>query len=413
MSIRICLVSSFPPVKGGEAWYAQNFVSAIDTYLANEISEIHVLSHFEGKTLNPYENNGKVHVYRLYDSLDFISRNIAFLRIFRKIIRIRPDVVHLEYSAIPFGRYGGFLGESLFLLFLLLKMLHIPIYVTLHSLMLPDQVQERAFERVKNKALAVLAKRYFIGFTHYFGRMVQTLFLLVNTKNSKLIRRFCIAYDLSSSHVKEEVHGIWIDKGLTYSEAKQNSKRIVCLGIMFPNKGYEYAIEAMKIVLQKHPTSSLIIAGSYPPTNHDEGKKYIEKLRNTVKNHRLGDAVTIEERYLSDDEFVQYIKTATIVLLPYSRSIASSGIMHLAMIYKIPVILAGSGLSFEELSDFVPVVPPMNSEALAKEITNILGSEDYCTRIVEKYEGFLENHDWAVVSKTIFREYSNRIYSRK
>ena len=412
MSIKICLVSSFPPVKGGEAWYAQNFVSAMDTYLANEISEIHVLSHFEGKTLNPYEINGKVHLYRLYNSLDFISRNIAFLRIFRKIIQIHPDVVHLEYSAIPFGRYGGFLGESLFFLFLMLKILRIPVYITLHSLMLPDQVEERAFERIKNKALSVLAKRYFIAFTHYFGRMAQTLFLLVNTKNSKLIQKFCMAYDLSPSLVKEEVHGIWIDKGLTYREVKQNSKKIVCLGIMFPSKGYEFGIEAMKLVLQKHPTSSLIIAGSYPPTNYGEGRKYIEKLRNIVKNHRLEDAVTIEERYLSDDEFVQYIKTAAIVLLPYSRSVASSGIMHLAMMHKIPLILAGSGLSFEELSDFVPVVPPMNSEALAKEIISILGSVDYRTRIVEKYEGFLANHDWAVVSKTIFREYSNRIYSK-
>lgn len=81
------------------------------------------------------------------------------------------------------------------------------------------------------------------------------------------------------------------------------------------------------------------------------------------------------------------------------------------MIYKIPVILAGSGLSFDELSDFIPVVPQMDSEALAKEIISILGSVDYCTRIVEKYKGFLAN-DWAVVSKTIFQEYRNKIYSR-
>jgi len=75
------------------------------------------------------------------------------------------------------------------------------------------------------------------------------------------------------------LQGIWIGEVSTYIGADQNSKRIVCLGIMFPSKGYEFAIEAMKFALQKHPISLLIIAGRYPPTNYNEGKKYIEKLR--------------------------------------------------------------------------------------------------------------------------------------
>jgi len=357
----------------------------------------------EGRESSYFEKKGKVQVFRLFDSLRF-SRNFAFVKIFLKIINIHPDLVHLQYSTIPNGRYGGLLGESLFILFLLLKIVRIPLYITFHSLWLPDQAEERIYEKTRKKFLSKLAKWYLKIFTYIFSRFPQKLFLLVNIRGSRLTQEFCRVYNIPHSNVKEEIHGAWVEKTPSGSEIKK-SNRMICLGVMNPSKGYEFTIKAMKQVLKKFPESSLIIAGSAPPTNYDEGRTYIETLCNIVKEYRLSNSVFIEDRYLSDDEFNEYLRTSAIVLLSYSRTVGGSGIMHKAMSYKIPIIATGSGLHFEELSEFISIVPPRNVDALASEIIKILGSEKYRTTLVKNYERYISEKDWSVVTKDIFNEY--------
>ena len=45
------------------------------------------------------------------------------------------------------------------------------------------------------------------------------------------------------------------------------------------------------------------------------------------------------------------IRNSDIILLPYSRVVGASGLLHLAIKYKVPVIISGSGALFEELED--------------------------------------------------------------
>jgi glycosyltransferase involved in cell wall biosynthesis len=389
---KICLISSFPPVKGGEATYARDFVRALGKYFPNEISEIHILTHTEGGKPNQSEKEGRVKVFRLFDSLDFLGRSFAFVKIFLKIMNVHPDLVHLQYSTIPKGRYGGLLGESLFILFLLLKLVHIPLYITLHSLWLPDQAEERIYEKTKNKIISKFGIWYLKIFTYLLSRFPQKLFLLVNIKCSKLAEEFCRAYHIPKSRIKK-------------------SNRLVCLGVLNPSKGYEFTIEAMRKVSKQFPESSLLIAGSAPPTNIEEGRMYIEKLRSMVKEYRLSESVVIEERYISDDEFNEYLTTSSIVILSYSRTVGASGIMYKAMTYRVPIIVTGSGLHFEELSQFISIVPPRNADALANEIIRILGSENYRTSIIRNYERHISDHDWSVVTKCNFEEYRKVVNS--
>jgi glycosyltransferase involved in cell wall biosynthesis len=403
--IRLCVITSFPPVKGGEATYAQDFVFAMERYFYNDIHEIYVLSHTEHRQSYKYEKKGKIHIFRIFDSLSFLSRNLAFLKLYIRILSIRPDIVHLEYSTIPNGRYGGLLGEPLILLLLLLRLISIPVYVTQHSVWLPEQVRERIYEKTKNKSLSSLSVIYLKIFTRFFGMMPNKLFLLVNLRNSKVTTKFAEEYRIPLHKIMEELHGVWVD--IDKRPITRQSKRVVCLGVINPSKGYEYMIEAMAFVIKKFPDSSLLIAGSPPPTNYEEGKKYIGKLRRVVNENGLSHWVTIEDRYLTDNEFVEYIKTAAIVVLPYSKVVGASGIMHLAMRYQIPVIVGGSGLLFEELSEFIPVIPPMNAIALADKIIHILGDKDYYLKIMDNYSRYLADHDWRVVTKDIFTAYKN------
>jgi hypothetical protein len=50
------------------------------------------------------------------------------------------------------------------------------------------------------------------------------------------------------------------------------------------------------------------------------------------------------------------IRNSDIILLPYSRVVGASGLLHLAIKYKVPIIISGSGALFEELEDIGTMV---------------------------------------------------------
>lgn len=387
----------------GESTYVQSYAYALETHLDDKISEIHVLSHDDGMGRKLSDIDGKkIKVYRLFDSKKFFSKNLSFIKIFRKIRQIRPDVVHFHYPPIPKSRFGGFLGEPLLILFLLLRMSNTPFIVTLHSIWCPDQVENRAFELTGNKILSKMAKHYFKMLMYFFGILPDKLLLMVTSKNSRLTQAFSDAYHIPPKKLKEELHGLTRINGQDETNRENYSKRIVCLGFIVPNKGYSYVINAMKRVLEKIPDASLVIAGS---TFSQEGKMYFKELRKLVSQNSLEKSVKLEERYLSQREFTDYVKNAGIVIVPYLRVLGVSGIMTLAITYKIPVIATSSGDLFEEISDIVSVIPPEDDLALAEEIIKILGSNENRMRVTGNFERYIANHEWAVVTMDNYQEY--------
>lgn len=401
------MVSSYPPNVGGESTYAYSYVRALEKYLTDQISEIHILSHKdEGYTDLQSNYRSKIRVYRLFDSSRSIGKQLGFLKIFRAIKRIHPDVVHIQYSPLPKGKYGGLIGEPLIILFLLLRLMRIPFFVTLHSIWLPEQAKARLLELTRNGILSHFAFHYFKTITYFLGIMPKKVFLLVARKDSAIVERFSKTYHIPSSRLREELHGIWWRDNEFSMISRKRSQNVVCLGIIRPSKGYEYALKAMRTVVEKLPHSSLIIAGK---AISDEGRNYISNLRSLVKEYSLDNVVTIEERYLSDSEFSDYVLAAGVVVLPYTRVVGASSILSFALSYRVPVILADSPPFFENLSDIVPVIPLYDHQALADEIIRVLDSEDYPVGLVKKYEKYALEHDWSVVVKNIYSEFRDAL----
>lgn len=397
------MVSSYPPVQTGESTYVQNYAYAVQKYLDKEITEIYILSHEEGaKKKSNNNDSNKIRVYRLFDSNKFLSKNLGFLKIFMKIREIRPDIIHFHYPPIPKSKFGGLLGEPLLPLFVLLRLTKTPFIVTLHSIWYPDEVEKRAYELSKNKILSKLAKQHFKVLMYLFGTLPDKLFIMVSSNNSKLTQAFSDAYHIPRKKLKEELHGLPRINELPKSGSERDSKRIVCLGFIVPNKGYSYVVMAMKKVLEKIPDASLVIAGSI---FSQEGKDYFKRLQNMVSENSLEKSIRLEERYLSENEFTQYIKGAGVVIVPYLRVLGVSGIMSLAISCRIPVIATCSGALFEEISDIVSVIPPGNDRAIADEIIRILSSKEYRLKITSNYERYIADHDWAVVARENYKEY--------
>jgi glycosyltransferase involved in cell wall biosynthesis len=411
--LKICIISSFPPNKGGESTYAFSYVRALENYLGNKIDQIHIIT-FNERNDEKEESKkiGKVTIHRIFSSCD-LSKHFSFFKLLRLILKLKPDFIHCEYSPTPFHNFGWLLGEPLLLLFIISKrVLGIPVLVTLHTIWLPPEVKQRSSELSKNLLVRSIITRYFVGFVKLFSKVVDKFYLLSNTDSRKMVNDFCSSYNIPPTKAGIELHGIWRSNDINnrvdlerVQRTQEANINIRCLGFINPYKGYEFAIFAMRDVKEAIPNALLTIAGDFTPNfAQHESKRYIEKLNEIIREENLNSVVKIVQKYLTEVEFQDYINTSDIILLPYSRVVAASGILHEAISKKIPVIVSGSGDLFNELTEFIPVIPAQNSELLGKEIIRICTSTEYQKKIISNYHEYIDTHDWEKIVIKVYND---------
>jgi glycosyltransferase involved in cell wall biosynthesis len=93
---------------------------------------------------------------------------------------------------------------------------------------------------------------------------------------------------------------------------------ISTFGLISRGKGLEYAIEAMRSVVKRHPeTLYLILGETHPVVRRREGESYRESLHAMVREYGLHYNVQLVDKYLDFDEVVSYLAATDIYLTPY------------------------------------------------------------------------------------------------
>jgi glycosyltransferase involved in cell wall biosynthesis len=93
---------------------------------------------------------------------------------------------------------------------------------------------------------------------------------------------------------------------------------ISTFGLINRGKGLEYAIEAMRDVVKRHPeTLYLILGETHPVVRRREGESYRESLQEMVREYGLQYNVQLIDKYLDFDELVSYLAATDIYLTPY------------------------------------------------------------------------------------------------
>jgi glycosyltransferase involved in cell wall biosynthesis len=93
---------------------------------------------------------------------------------------------------------------------------------------------------------------------------------------------------------------------------------ISTFGLISRGKGLEYAIEAMREVVKRHPeTLYLILGETHPVVRRQEGESYRESLIAMVRQYGLHYNVQLIDKYLDFDEVVSYLAATDIYLTPY------------------------------------------------------------------------------------------------
>ncbi len=93
---------------------------------------------------------------------------------------------------------------------------------------------------------------------------------------------------------------------------------ISTFGLINRGKGLEYAIEAMRAVVARHPeTLYLILGETHPVVRRYEGESYRESLQAMVHGCGLQYNVQLVDKYLDYDEIISYLGATDIYLTPY------------------------------------------------------------------------------------------------
>lgn len=202
------------------------------------------------------------------------------------------DVLCLQHE---YGIFGGKAGSHILAL---LSEVRMPVVTTLHTILSEPTVEQR---RVMDEI------------TRLSSRLI-----VMSRCGNELLR---------------EVHGVPADKidliphGIpTLPSSRASKKRlgvegmslILTFGLLSPDKGIEYVIDALPAVVARHPTTTYLVVGAtHPHVKEWHGEVYRRSLE--LRAHKLGMEahVVFHDRFVSASELAEFLSAADIYITPY------------------------------------------------------------------------------------------------
>jgi len=206
----------------------------------------------------------------------------------------KTDVLCVQHE---FGIYGGPAGNHLLAL---LKEVRMPVVTTLHTILHePENAQRLVMDELirRSDRLVVMAQ-----------------------KGAEIL---CQTYGTDPSKVDIIPHGIPDVPFAGSAEFKEQfgvggKTVLLTFGLLSPGKGIEYAIRAMPGIIRRHPDAVYLVLGAtHPHLIAREGEKYRTSLEDMADDLGVGENVVFFNRFVSNDDLVQFIGAADIYLTPY------------------------------------------------------------------------------------------------
>ncbi len=157
-------------------------------------------------------------------------------------------------------------------------------------------------------------------------------------------------------------------------------------------KGLDLLLDAWPRVLEQRPNARLVIAGD-PVNLPDARRAELERRADS-----LG-AIT-HFGYVPFEDVARYFAAADALVMPY-RAISQSGVLFLALALGLPVVATEVGALPEMLTsgESAVLVPPEDTQALARGVVDVLASEDLRARLRARGREVAADHSWESIAE--------------
>lgn len=204
------------------------------------------------------------------------------------------DAVSLQHE---FGIFGGEAGGHILML---LERLRVPIVTTLHTILAePTGAQRRVLDRIVALSSRIVT----------MSEMGRDLLLS--------------RYGVEADKLTVIAHGIPDFDFVEPDAAKARlgfSDRTVILtfGLLSPNKGIEFMIDAMPAVLAARPDAVYVVLGAtHPNLVRAEGEAYRERLAARAEELGIADRVVFLDRFVDRPTLLEHIAMCDVYVTPY------------------------------------------------------------------------------------------------
>ena len=93
---------------------------------------------------------------------------------------------------------------------------------------------------------------------------------------------------------------------------------ILTFGLLSPDKGIEYVIDALPAILARHPDTVYIVLGAtHPHVKERHGETYRLMLENRAQRLGVASSMIFHNRFVSQDELAEFLSAADIYITPY------------------------------------------------------------------------------------------------
>ncbi|MFZ4506095.1 MAG: glycosyltransferase family 4 protein [Fimbriimonas sp.] len=294
------------------------------------------------------------------------------------INRRNYDVLSIQHE---FGIFGGKAGSYLMNL---IRHTRVPVVTTLHTV-LPDPSNDQ--KEVMNELL------------HHSARIV--------VMSQRAVTYLLDVHGISPAKVDLIPHGIPVIPKASSQAFRAglgiDGPMILTFGLLSPDKGIQYAIEAMPKILAHSPKAVYIILGATHPTlKANSGEAYRESLVKLVTQLEIQESVRFIDRFVPTEELVEYLGAMDIYITPYlnPRQI-TSGTLAYAVGSGKAVISTPYAYAEELLADGRGMLVPFrDADAIAEAVIQIEGDHSFKEGLGLRAAEFGEKMVWPEVGRS-------------
>ncbi|MDX1984516.1 MAG: glycosyltransferase family 4 protein [Bryobacteraceae bacterium] len=338
---KIAFVGDHLPRKCGIATFTSDLLAAIaDAYPASECFSVSVNDIKGG-----YEYPEVVRFEIDEQDLSSYLRAADFLNI------SNVDIVCLQHE---FGIFGGTAGGHILAF---LRELRMPVVTTLHTVLREPRAEQR---RVMQELISLSTR--LVVMAERGRRMLQDI------------------YDAPEAKIDLIAHGIpdvgFVDP--TYFKDQFGVEgRIVILtfGLLSPNKGIEYVLNALPGILAEFPDVVYIVLGATHPNElREHGEAYRLSLEMLAKKNKVEKNVIFYNSFVELETLKEFIGAADLYVTPYlNEAQITSGTLAYTFGSGKAVISTPYWHAAELLAeDRGVLVPFADAGAIAREVTGLL-----------------------------------------
>ncbi|MEO0070262.1 MAG: glycosyltransferase family 4 protein, partial [candidate division WOR-3 bacterium] len=281
---KVAFIGTYIPRRCGIATFTADLCEAV----VQEAPELDCLVVALNDTPEGYQYPERVRFEVAQNNKDYYRQMAEFLNM------TRVDLTCLQHE---YGIFGGPAGSHILIA---LRRLRMPVVTTLHTVLAePDENQHQVLEEICriSERVVVMSERA--------ARFLKEIYQVPETKID-LIHHGIPDMPFVDPNYYKDLFGV------------EGRRVILTFGLLSPNKGIEYMIDALPAIVKRFPDVVYIVLGiTHPNVKREQGEEYRLGLQRRARELNVAANVVFHNRYVSLDELCRFLGAADIYVTPY------------------------------------------------------------------------------------------------